>query len=188
MRSKIHSRQYVNWQELVRDFELICSNAMKYNQKRSRVHKQVRVLLLPEYDSWAGSCAGHGHVASKALRCVAAVRNVWGSWAAGTLAGIDRSMHVQAASCLQSSNPARPLDPAAVAPVEQALIMLRAGKKLLVELELDGRRAVAAMLAAGGAAAAPGSVQLTPADSQAVPSSLFRSGARAQRGGGCAQL
>lgn len=96
MRSKIRNRQYVNWQELVRDFELICSNAMKYNQRRSRVHKQ-------------------------------------------------------------------------------ALVMLRAGKKLLVEMEPEGRRAVAAMLAAGGAAA-PGSVQLTPADSQAVPSSLFRSG------------
>lgn len=41
MRGKIRSRRYVNWNELVRDFELICSNAMKYNQKRSRVHKQV---------------------------------------------------------------------------------------------------------------------------------------------------
>ena len=42
MRGKIRGRQYVNWQEVVRDFELICSNAMKYNQRRSRVHKQVR--------------------------------------------------------------------------------------------------------------------------------------------------
>jgi hypothetical protein len=41
MRGKIRARQYVNWNELVRDFELICSNAMKYNQRRSRVHKQV---------------------------------------------------------------------------------------------------------------------------------------------------
>ena len=41
MRGKIRGRQYVNWQELVRDFELICNNAMKYNQKRSRVYKQV---------------------------------------------------------------------------------------------------------------------------------------------------
>jgi hypothetical protein len=41
MRGKIRGHQYVNWQEVVRDFELICSNAMKYNQRRSRVHKQV---------------------------------------------------------------------------------------------------------------------------------------------------
>lgn len=43
MRGKIRGRQYVNWHELVRDFELICSNAMRYNQKRSRVHKAVRM-------------------------------------------------------------------------------------------------------------------------------------------------
>lgn len=58
--------------------------------------------------------------------------------------------------------------------------MLRAGKKLLAEMEAEGRRCVAALVASlatlgGAAASAPGSVQLTPADSQAVPSSLFRS-------------
>ena len=41
MLGKIRGRQYVNWNEVVRDFELICSNAMKYNQKRSRIHKLV---------------------------------------------------------------------------------------------------------------------------------------------------
>ena len=98
MRGKIRGRVYVNWQELVRDFELICNNAMKYNQKRSRVHKQ-------------------------------------------------------------------------------GLVMLRAGKKLLAEMEAEGRRAMAAMVAAGiAAAAAPASLQMTAADSQALPSSLYRSG------------
>lgn len=45
MRSKVRGKQYVSWQELVRDFELICTNAMKYNQKRSRVYKQALVIL-----------------------------------------------------------------------------------------------------------------------------------------------
>ena len=57
MRSKIRSRQYVNWQEIVRDFELICNNAMKYNQKRSRVHKQVGVPGGSAWDS-AAEAAG----------------------------------------------------------------------------------------------------------------------------------
>lgn len=34
MREKVRGRAYVNWQEVVRDFELICANAMKYNQRR----------------------------------------------------------------------------------------------------------------------------------------------------------
>lgn len=45
MRTKVQNKQYVNWTELVRDFDLICSNAMRYNQKRSRVHKQALVML-----------------------------------------------------------------------------------------------------------------------------------------------
>eukprot|EP00887_Chlorella_sp_A99_P002059 scaffold18.g2059.t1 len=45
MRTKIRARQYCNWQEVVRDFELICTNAMKYNQKRSRIHKLALVML-----------------------------------------------------------------------------------------------------------------------------------------------
>lgn len=55
MRGKIRGRQYVNWNELVRDFELICSNAMKYNQKRSRVHKAVRLSSMP-LCLWLVSC------------------------------------------------------------------------------------------------------------------------------------
>ena len=61
--------------------------------------------------------------------------------------------------------------------------MLRAGKKLLVELEPEGRRAVADLQAAsgqhqqqqgelGGLPAAPAE----PQDGQAVPSSLLRGG------------
>ena len=45
IRTKIGGLRYVSWQELVRDFELIFNNAMLYNQKRSRVHKQALVLL-----------------------------------------------------------------------------------------------------------------------------------------------
>jgi len=45
MHSKISSGMYVTWQEIVRDFELIFNNAMLYNQKRSRVHKQALVIL-----------------------------------------------------------------------------------------------------------------------------------------------
>ena len=45
MRTKIHNLQYASWQEIVRDFELIFNNAMLYNQKRSRVHKQALVIL-----------------------------------------------------------------------------------------------------------------------------------------------
>ena len=46
MRGKVRGRQYGTWQELVRDFELIISNALKYNLKRSRVLKAVRAPLL----------------------------------------------------------------------------------------------------------------------------------------------
>lgn len=45
IRTKIESLQYVSWQEIVRDFELMFNNAMLYNQKRSRVHKQALVIL-----------------------------------------------------------------------------------------------------------------------------------------------
>ncbi|KAI7842908.1 hypothetical protein COHA_003419 [Chlorella ohadii] len=44
MRGKVRGRQYATWQELVRDFELIVSNAFKFNPKRSRVHKAALVL------------------------------------------------------------------------------------------------------------------------------------------------
>ncbi len=58
----------------------------------------------------------------------------------------------------------------------QALTLLRVGKKVLAEVEQQGRRAMAALVAARAVDAAPVSLQLTPADSQAVPSSLFRAG------------
>lgn len=41
MRTKVGARAYTSWGDFVRDFELLCSNAMRYNQKRSRIHKQV---------------------------------------------------------------------------------------------------------------------------------------------------
>jgi hypothetical protein len=45
MRTKIANKQYVNWHEITRDFNLICNNAMRYNQKRSRVHRSALVML-----------------------------------------------------------------------------------------------------------------------------------------------
>jgi hypothetical protein len=45
IRTKIEGLQYASWQEIVRDFELMFNNAMLYNQKRSRVHKQALVIL-----------------------------------------------------------------------------------------------------------------------------------------------
>ena len=45
MHSKIANKQYVNWHEVARDFNLICNNAMRYNQKRSRVHRAALVML-----------------------------------------------------------------------------------------------------------------------------------------------
>lgn len=41
MRAKLAGRQYATWTELVRDFELICNNALRFNQKKSRVYKLV---------------------------------------------------------------------------------------------------------------------------------------------------
>ena len=63
MRGKVRGRQYATWQELVRDFELIVSNAFKFNPKRSRVHKAVRALLYLR-------CASNGSVAPCAGACV----------------------------------------------------------------------------------------------------------------------
>lgn len=39
IRKKIVERRYETWRQFVDDLELICTNAMTYNQKRSRVHK-----------------------------------------------------------------------------------------------------------------------------------------------------
>jgi hypothetical protein len=42
---QLRQREYRTWRALVEDFELICSNAMTYNQKRSRVHKSALAML-----------------------------------------------------------------------------------------------------------------------------------------------
>ena len=45
MREKVHGRRYRTWRGFVDDFELICINAMTYNQKRSRVHHAAVTVL-----------------------------------------------------------------------------------------------------------------------------------------------
>jgi Bromodomain len=45
MREKVQAREYRTWQAFIEDFELICSNAMTYNQKRSLIHKAALNLL-----------------------------------------------------------------------------------------------------------------------------------------------
>ncbi|KAL2634451.1 hypothetical protein R1flu_005930 [Riccia fluitans] len=45
MRAKITDRQYTSWRLFVEDFERICYNAMKYNQKRSKVSNAASTLL-----------------------------------------------------------------------------------------------------------------------------------------------
>ncbi|RMZ55397.1 hypothetical protein APUTEX25_003521, partial [Auxenochlorella protothecoides] len=45
MRAKVAAHAYTCWGDFVRDFELLCSNAMRYNQKRSRIHKQALIML-----------------------------------------------------------------------------------------------------------------------------------------------
>lgn len=42
---QLRGREYCTWRGFVADFELICSNAMTYNQKRSRVHKSALSML-----------------------------------------------------------------------------------------------------------------------------------------------
>jgi hypothetical protein len=43
--AQLKDRKYRYWRALVEDFELMCSNAMTYNQKRSRVHKSAILIL-----------------------------------------------------------------------------------------------------------------------------------------------
>ena len=43
--TQVHGREYRTWRGFVEDFELICNNAMIYNQKRSRVHKTALSVL-----------------------------------------------------------------------------------------------------------------------------------------------
>lgn len=45
MRHKLHVRDYRTFSAFTEDFELVCNNAMKYNQKRSRVHRSAVNLL-----------------------------------------------------------------------------------------------------------------------------------------------
>lgn len=45
MRAKLQAREYRTWRSFVEDFELICSNAMTYNQKRSLINKKALVML-----------------------------------------------------------------------------------------------------------------------------------------------
>ena len=42
---QVHAGTYDSWLAFVADFELMCSNAMVYNQKRSRVHKTAVTML-----------------------------------------------------------------------------------------------------------------------------------------------
>ena len=44
MRDKLRRRQYRTWGDLLADFELICDNALAYNNKRSRVHRAAATL------------------------------------------------------------------------------------------------------------------------------------------------
>ena len=45
MREKVHGRKYRSWRAFIADFELVCNNAMTYNQKRSRVHHAALTVL-----------------------------------------------------------------------------------------------------------------------------------------------
>lgn len=43
--AQVNGHEYRTWHGFVEDFELICNNAMIYNQKRSRVHKSALSIL-----------------------------------------------------------------------------------------------------------------------------------------------
>lgn len=45
MRERLHAKEYRTFFAFTEDFELVCTNAMKYNQKRSRVHRSAVNLL-----------------------------------------------------------------------------------------------------------------------------------------------
>eukprot|EP00250_Pteridium_aquilinum_P010997 c19772_g2_i1 orf=449-847(+) len=45
MRDKICAGQYTSWASFVEDFECICYNAMKYNQKRSKIWNAANLML-----------------------------------------------------------------------------------------------------------------------------------------------
>ena len=44
MSEKVRAHEYRTWGAFQKDFELICSNAMAYNEKRSKVHKAALQL------------------------------------------------------------------------------------------------------------------------------------------------
>jgi Bromodomain len=44
MRDRLRRRQYRTWGDLLADFELICDNALAYNNRRSRVHRAAVTL------------------------------------------------------------------------------------------------------------------------------------------------
>ena len=45
MREKVLARKYRSWRAFMADFDVIFSNAMTYNQKKSRVHHAAEVLV-----------------------------------------------------------------------------------------------------------------------------------------------
>eukprot|EP00249_Psilotum_nudum_P028877 c38856_g1_i1 orf=1-483(-) len=45
MKEKIHLHKYMSWRSFVEDFEKICYNAMKYNQKRSQIWNAANTLF-----------------------------------------------------------------------------------------------------------------------------------------------
>lgn len=55
MLEKAASGQYQTWRALVADVELICSNAVTFNPRRSRVHKAAQQLLKAAKKALQGS-------------------------------------------------------------------------------------------------------------------------------------
>lgn len=45
MREKVRNREYRTWGAFNCDFELICANAVVYNQQKSKVHKAAKTML-----------------------------------------------------------------------------------------------------------------------------------------------
>ena len=45
MRERAQGRRYRTWRQLTADFELLCANALAYNQRRSAVRSAASALL-----------------------------------------------------------------------------------------------------------------------------------------------
>lgn len=58
MREKISSQQYTSWRSFVEDFERICFNAMKYNEKNSEIWNAAKTI----------SCQGKRYLDQQAAR------------------------------------------------------------------------------------------------------------------------